>query len=89
MFIDFYHKFFIVFTHKFNRFNFFWNSIISFSFNNIIDTYDEEMGENEFHILCDMIDEYREAYYKNENTEIHEKEIFNKLNLFIGKPEAI
>lgn len=71
------------------RFNFFWNSIISFSFNNIIDTYDEEMGENEFHILCDMIDEYREAYYKNENTEIHEKEIFNKLNLFIGKPEAI
>ena len=71
------------------RFNFFWNSIISFSFNNIVDCYDEYVGDNEFHVFCDLIDEYCERYFNDENTDIQEKEIFNKINLFIEKPEAI
>lgn len=43
--------------------NYFWDSIMSFAFNNIIDIYDAVMGEDAFRKLCNKIDEYGDAKY--------------------------
>lgn len=48
--------------------NYYWNSIMSYAFNNIIDIYDEVMGEGAFRELSDKIDLYfkTSSYYDEE-----------------------
>ena len=67
------------------RFNYFWGCILSFSFNNIVDIFDETMGKNEFYFFCELIDMFCEKDFENMNTEAEELEIFEKLNCFTKK----
>lgn len=49
--------------------NYFWDSIMSFSFNNIIDIYDAVMGEEAFRKLCDKIDKYGDAKFGDDKND--------------------
>ena len=48
--------------------NYFWDSLMAFSFNNIVDIYEEIMGAGAFRKLCDKIDEYGNATYGSEES---------------------
>ena len=66
-------------------FNLFWISIISFSFDNIIDDFDEKMGNGEFYNFCTLLDAFFEAkYHSLEKVDLSNKEIeiMQKLNNF-------
>ena len=65
--------------------NFFWDCIIAFSFNNIIDIYDDIMGRDEFHLLCNYVDEYCDKNLKKANNEFEKNMIWNNLIYFSQK----
>ena len=66
-------------------FNLFWTSIISFSFDNIIDDFDKKMGNGEFCSFCILLDDFfEEKYHSFEKVDLSNKEneIMHKLNIF-------
>lgn len=62
------------------RFNIFWSSILSFSFNNVVDDFDEVMGIGEFHCFNNEL-----AKYYADQSEDNKKIVSDILKRFLKK----